>query len=578
MPEKTALATPFDVAASAVEAWLDGEGSTFAKRSRSQDSRRKFASWDLQLVHPILGPQLARLTIPKDFPATPPQVYLDKKLCLVLPHIEIDGRFCHNVVSSPKDYEWPTGAVVAVIESLREFWKKSSDNEWVTKEFHNERLSYWLRYCEQFRETNAQPTPHAVRVQLSPIQGVTEGKLCAYFQTSQKLRSDLIVATLKDIDPHVLASRHGWAEKTLVRGYSLFVPIVDNIRWTPADWPKNLHELESFVAQVSDHEQSVIHWIQSKSDGNPHPFLVVLVQTGVCYGFLISPASVTKVTHPSLIPVGIVRVDASWALARDHGLFALGGRQGKKVLLLGCGSLGSPIAELLARSGIGELHLLDMETFEAENCGRHIMGARDLGLSKADSLAKRLQELIPNITTKAHRAIAADWIHHVCKPGDYNLIVDCTGESSVRVMLSHYRKHSLGPCPVVHAWVEPFCAATHVVHLPYGIDWPTDDPGNKLAAATWPDDVQVNLPACGAGFHPYGAADVWQSAGFTTERLLGVLDGKATDAIVWSSVRSQAFFKALEIDVTTGPIVPASGTEYDSVQITRPLNAIFTHD
>jgi hypothetical protein len=578
LPEKPVTKRPFAVAASAVETWLDGEGSSFAKRSKNNDARRKLASWDLQLEHPTLGPQLVRLSIPKDFPATPPQVYVDRKLCLVLPHIEMDGRFCHDVVSSPTDYSWPTGAVVAVIESLEKFWNNSLDTEWVTSEFHNERLSYWLRFCEQFRVANALPTPLAVRVQLGSVQQVTEGKLCAYFQNSQKLRSDLMIATLEHGDPHVLANRHSWSAKTQVRGYSLFVPFGENIRWTPADWPKSLQELESFVAQVTDHEQSVIHWIQSKSDGKPHPFLVVLVQAGVCYGFLISPAHVPKVTNPGVIPVAIDRVDASWALARDHGLSALAGRQEKRVLLLGCGSLGSPVAELLARSGVGELHLLDKETFEIENCSRHILGAQDLGRSKADALALRLQKVVPDISVNAHRALAADWIHHVCKPGDYDLIVDCTGESSVRVMLSHYREISLGLCPVVHAWVEPFCAATHVVYLPHGTNWPTDDPGGKLAAAIWPDEVQISLPACGAGFHPYGAADIWQSAGFTTERLLGILDGKVPEAVAWSSVRSQAFFKTLKIDVTIGPLVPTTGSEYDSCQITRSLQTIFTHD
>lgn len=578
MPDNFVSATPFEIAASAVEAWLDGDGSSFAKRSESRDVRRKAASWDLQLEHPTLGPQLVRLSIPKDFPASPPQVHVDRKLCLLLPHIEMDGRFCHDVLSSPIDYECPAGAVVAVIESFEKFWNKSLDVEWVTNEFHNERLSYWLRFCEQFSAANTLPHPYAVRAQLPTLHAVTEGRLCAYFKSSQKLRSDLMIATMEDIDPHVLANRHGWAIGTLVRGYSLFVPFADTIRWTPHDWPKNLQELESFVAQVTGNVQSVTHWIQSKNDGNnAHPFLVVLIQSGICYGFLISPALVPNLTIPGVIPVAIDRVDASWALARDHGLSVLDGRQKKKVLLLGCGSLGSAVAELLARSGLGELHLLDMERFEAENCGRHILGASDLGLHKAIALAKRLQNLIPDIKIKSHPALAADWIHHVCKPGNYDLVVDCTGESSVRVMLSHYREHSLGACPIVHSWVEPFCAATHVVYLPHGTNWPADDPGNKLAAATWPDNVQVKLPACGAGFHPYGAADIWQSAGFTTERLLSILDGKASEAIVWSSIRSQAFFKAQGVDVTIHQIVPTTGTEYDSVQITRSFKTIFPH-
>lgn len=569
--------TPFELAASAVEAWLDGTGAAYAKRSKSQGARRKIASWDLELEHPVLGCQRARLSIPKDFPATPPQVHLDKKLCLGLPHIEMDGRFCHDVESSPKDYEWPTGAVVAVLESLQKFWNDSEDAQWITDEFQKERLSYWLRFCEQFRASHALPTPYAIRAHLQPIEGATEGKLSAYFQKGQKLRGDLMVATLKDVDPHLLACRHGWSVKTLVRGYSLFIPVADNIRWIPVDWPKTLEELESFVAKVTGHEQSVIHWIQSKNDGNTHPFLVVLVQSGVCYGYLISPALVPKVTNPGIIPVAVDRIDANWTLARDHGLSVLTGRRGKRVLLLGCGSLGAPIAELLARSGVGELHLLDKEMFEPENCARHILGARDIGVSKADALSKRLRELVPDITTTAHRTLAADWIHHACKPGTYDLVVDCTGESSVRVMLSHYREHSLGSCPIVHAWIEPFCAATHVVLLPPGEVWPTDDPSGKLAAATWPTDVQVKLPACGAGFHPYGAADVWQSAGFTTERLLAALDGNVTEATVWSSVRSQVFFNSLGIDVVTAAIVPTAGSKYDSSQLTRSLKDILSN-
>ncbi len=578
MPDQLIQATPFEIAAAAVESWLDGDGSNFAKRSKSKDARRKFASWDLKLEHATLGSQLVRLLIPKDFPATPPQIYVDRTLCLVLPHIEMDGRFCHDIESSPNDYEWPTGAVVAVIKSFEKFWNNSADDKWVMKEFHKERLSYWLRFCEQFRVNNALPTPHSVIAQLCPISRVMEGRLCAYFQKSQKLRSDFVVATIGDVDPHILAIRHGWAGKTQVTGYSLFVPFSDNIRWTPTDWPKTLQELESFVAQVTSHEQSVTHWIQSKNDTKPHPYLVVLVQTGVCYGFLVSPAPVPKVTSPGIIPVAIDRIDANWALARDHALSALNSRQRKKVLLLGCGSLGSPVAELLARSGIGELHLLDKEVFEIENCSRHILGASDLGLSKAEALAKRLHRLVPDIQLKAYRALAADWIHHVCKSDVYDMIIDCTGESSVRVMLSHYRNHSIGICPIVHAWVEPFCAATHVIHLPDGANWPANDPGHKIAAATWPEDVQVTLPACGAGFHPYGAADIWQSAGFTTERILAVLDGNSPEAIVWSFVRSEKFFQTLGFDVTIRQIVPTTGTEFDAVQIRRYLKDILPDD
>jgi hypothetical protein len=280
---------------------------------------------------------------------------------------------------------------------------------------------------------------------------------------------------------------------------------------------------------------------------------------------------VPRLTLPGIAPVVMDRVDADWALSRDYKLNLLTARRQKRVLVLGCGSLGAPVAELLARGGVGELHLLDKEGFEAENCSRHVLGAADIGVPKANALAKRLRMLIPGLMVKSYFALAADWLRHVCKPGTYDFVVDCTGESSIRVMLSHFRELAIGSCPIVHAWVEPFCAATHVVHLAEADTWPSDDPGAKIAAAQWPQDARVNLPACGAGFHPYGAADVWQSAGFTAERVLAVLDGKVQQSIVWSSIRSKAYFESLGVEVVPGPLVPASQFTFDSTQITRAL-------
>lgn len=574
MPDSSTALPPFEFATATVEAWLDGAGAAFAKRTEQPGLRGKFPVWYLELQHATLGPQRVRFSLPRDFPATPPQVHFDKELCLVLPHVEEDGKFCHDVLSSPMDYECPAGAAKAVLKSLEKFWANTLDVEWVQDELHKERLSYWLRFCDRFRTVNKVSAPRAVRAALQPLEGVTEGRVAAYFRRSQKLRSELMLATIGDDDPHILATRHRWSTGALVRGFALFVPMPASVRWTPVDWPQSLDELEYLVAQVTDHQCSVVRWIENKKDDAPHPFLVVLVQENVCYGYLVSPAPVPRVTSPGIIPVVIDRVDADWALSRDHQLPALRARRAKRVLLLGCGSLGAPVAELLARAGIGELHLLDKEVFEPENCARHLLGARDVGFSKADALAKRLRQLVPGLNVKPYLALATSWVRDVCEPGNYDLVVDCTGESSVRVMLTRYRGHSLGPCPLVHAWVEPFCAATHVVYLVPGDSWPADDPGEKVAAACWPK-TRVDLPACGGGFHPYGAADVWQAAGFTAERLLAILDVKVPASTVWSWVRSKAFFESLGIiDAVTGPLVPESESAFDSTQITRSLKDV----
>jgi len=572
LPEHAVALTPFEKAAAAIEAWLDGPGASIVTRTREPDPRRKVASWEFELPHAVHGRQRVSIYITRDFPARSPQVRVDKRLCLVLPHIEEDGRFCHGVEPHPNDYEDPVGVVKDIFDRLVWFWKNSEDPAWVVQEFQRESLSYWLRFCLQQKSVRGAPGAHDIRVCLTELEGATEGRVAAYFKKDQKARSDLMVATVGETDPHGLAVRHDWSKGTLVRGAALYVPLPEGQSWTPQDWPRSANQLEDLVARVTDHTLSMKQWIENNTE-EARAFLAVFVQGKTCFGYLVYPPA-GRLSTPTIFPVPIDRVDADWALARDHGLDVLQVRRKKRVLLLGCGSLGTPVAELLARAGIGELHLVDMEFFGSENCARHLLGAKDIGGIKSHEVAKRLRQQVPGLAVRASRALAVDWIRHECKPGVYDLVLDCTGEPAVRTALSHLRETRLGSCLMTHAWMEPFCAAAHVVLLQHGDGWPPEDPRQKVNVAQWPDDTRVQLPACNAGFHPYGAADVFQAAGFVAERLLAAVDGKVTNSVVCSWVRSASFFETLGVDVTVGPLVPSASSGMDAVQLTRKYSEV----
>lgn len=69
-----------------------------------------------------------------------------------------------------------------------------------------------------------------------------------------------------------------------------------------------------------------------------------------------------------------------------------------RVLLIGLGGLGSPIAMYLAAAGIGHLVISDFDMVELSNLQRQIIhGSGDIGHSKAESAAKTLRELNPDI-------------------------------------------------------------------------------------------------------------------------------------------------------------------------------------
>jgi proteasome lid subunit RPN8/RPN11 len=95
------------------------------------------------------------------------------------------------------------------------------------------------------------------------------------------------------------------------------------------------------------------------------------------------------------------------------------------------------------------------------------------------------------------------------------------------------------------------CSAGHVVLTQPEVPWPEDDPADAFVNASdlAAGDTRVALPACSAGFHPYGVADIELIAAFATERVIAVLDDPRQASAVWSWVRSSAFLDALPVDV-----------------------------
>lgn len=129
----------FPEAVRQVEAWLDGDGASYAKRSVRQGA---VAAWDLVAVHPALGPASPQLSLPPDFPAHAAELHVDASLCLKLPHVEGDGRVCLNAGPYPDDFDKPAQAVRRLVQRFDEgVLVPSNDAMWTEREFHQERRS-----------------------------------------------------------------------------------------------------------------------------------------------------------------------------------------------------------------------------------------------------------------------------------------------------------------------------------------------------------------------------------------------------------------------------------------------------
>jgi len=73
-----------------------------------------------------------------------------------------------------------------------------------------------------------------------------------------------------------------------------------------------------------------------------------------------------------------------------------------RVLIIGMGGLGSPVAMYLAAAGVGQLVLSDFDTVDLSNLQRQLAhGMRDIGRPKVDSARDTLLEMNPDISVTA---------------------------------------------------------------------------------------------------------------------------------------------------------------------------------
>jgi len=107
-----------------------------------------------------------------------------------------------------------------------------------------------------------------------------------------------------------------------------------------------------------------------------------------------------------------------------------------RVLCVGAGGLGSPLALYLAAAGVGTLGIVDFDTVDESNLQRQILhGTKDVGRSKLDSAADRLHDVNPHVSVVKHdRQLSASNALDIV--ADYDVIVDGTDNFPTRYLVN----------------------------------------------------------------------------------------------------------------------------------------------
>ena len=216
----------------------------------------------------------------------------------------------------------------------------------------------------------------------------------------------------------------------------------------------------------------------------------------------------------------------------------------KRVIVVGCGSVGAPIAEQLTKAGVGHIDIVDPEDLTYANTGRHPLGAEAVGINKALAMATRLQCGHPHATVcgfdLTYEAFA---FKHLDKLQSADLIINATANWTAESLLNSQRLEGELNAPTIFTWTESHACAGHAVLLntssPCLQCGMTTEGVSKTSVTVWTDPRagEQTEPACGAVFQPYGFAELQGTISLASSLAIESLIGQAIASIhrVWQA-------------------------------------------
>ena len=257
---------------------------------------------------------------------------------------------------------------------------------------------------------------------------------------------------------------------------------------------------------------------------------------------------------------------------RDQGTPA-GWLAGKRVLVLGCGALGAPVAESCVRAGAAALHLVDNGLVTPGILVRQPYSDADISQPKATVLAGRLAAITDRTAVQGQ---CADALNLVLRTGldmsGFDLIIDATADAGVRSAIERRRRADSQPWPPLVTMVIGHDATRGLVTISLPESTGAGSSALRQVAlhaftspGEWADiaddffpaeprtDMFVPEPGCSAPTFTGGYAQTTALAGLLLDEALLVLSKQAAGGL---TPRMTGFASAVRI----GPSAAGHGT------------------
>lgn len=226
--------------------------------------------------------------------------------------------------------------------------------------------------------------------------------------------------------------------------------VAELLRWQELLDPKARRDMEQQLLRACAHRKRMA-LCMVKTPKMQYAFWVPLTK-----GQKQSPAQALATARPRLLaakvyPMTAVRIDDEYVSQRNTpGKPTL---SGKRVALIGCGTIGGFLAELLVKAGAGldggELLLVDHDVLMPQNVGRHRLGLNYALKNKATSLKTELSLGAPTANLRDLPVKVQE-----AELGTLDLLIDASGEEALSSQLARRFVDAGKFVPTLTTWVE----------------------------------------------------------------------------------------------------------------------------
>lgn len=260
----------------------------------------------------------------------------------------------------------------------------------------------------------------------------------------------------------------------------------------------------------------------------------------------------------SITPLSVKRIDKEFLMSRTKDNIR---NHGKKILLIGCGSIGGYLVNEIVKAGFEDITLVDDDILSEQNIFRHILGIEYVGQYKAEALVAYLRKNMPHIKLKSlDEEIRAMVDEESINLSDFDIIISATGNHNINRWINKVVNEKRITAPIMYVWNEPLDIGCHVAILQscnkgcYECFFDRNNCTNELYDVTAyckaGQKITRNFSGCGGSYVPYGSTVSIKTTAICIDWISRICDGRYNQNVLISMKGDGYYFKKAGFNVS----------------------------